>query len=149
MRRPLSTPHACSLARPIACALFLSYIYYMYIYYVYWPIQEIVLFRGFYARINTILCAPTLYLGTPPHPVISRTIAQHNVSPRPPVIAIYTTQYWQLQYRVKANMYIALSRHRTPALERGLYHALHICHVSIIGVYSMHIALSRHHTPAL
>jgi len=58
---------------------------------------------GFCARIDTILCAPTLCLGTPPHPVIARTIAQYNVSPRPPVIAIYTAQYWQLQYRVKAN----------------------------------------------
>jgi len=68
-----------------------------------WPIQDIVLFMGFCARINTIICAPTLCLGTPPHPVIARTIAQYNVSPRPPVIAIYTAQYWQLQYRVKAN----------------------------------------------
>jgi len=49
-----------------------------------WPIQDIVLFLGFCARINTILCAPTLCLGTPPHPVIARTIAQYTVSPRPP-----------------------------------------------------------------
>jgi len=69
-----------------------------------WPIQDIVLLLGFCARINTILCAPTLCLGTPPHPVIARTIVQYNVSPRPPVIAIYTTQYWHLQYRVKAKL---------------------------------------------
>jgi len=67
-----------------------------------WPIQDIVLCLGLCARINTILCAPTLCLGTPPHTVTTRTIAQCNVSPRPPVIATYTTQYWQLQYLVKA-----------------------------------------------
>jgi len=67
-----------------------------------WPIQDIVLCLGLCARINTILCAPTLCVGTPPHPVTARTIAQYNISPRPPVIAIYTTQYWQLQYLVKA-----------------------------------------------
>ena len=33
-----------------------------------WLIQDIVLFLGFCARINTILCAPTLCLGIPPHP---------------------------------------------------------------------------------
>jgi len=33
---------------------------------VHWPIQDIVLFLGLCARINTILCAPTLCLGTPP-----------------------------------------------------------------------------------
>jgi len=69
-----------------------------------WPIQDVVWFMGFCARINTILCAPTLCLVTPPHPVIAHTIAQYNVYPRPPVIAIYTTQYWQLQYRVRANV---------------------------------------------
>ena len=63
---------------------------------------------GFCARINTIICAPTLCLGTPPHPVIARTIAHYNVSPRPPVIAIYTAQYWQLQYRVKAKRQLLL-----------------------------------------
>jgi len=53
-----------------------------------WPIQDTVLFLGLCARINTILCAPTLCLGTPPHPVIAHTIAQSNVSPRQRVIAI-------------------------------------------------------------
>jgi len=67
-----------------------------------WPIQDIVLCLGLCAQINTILCAPTLCLGTPLHTVITHTIAQYNVTPRPPVIAIYTTQYWQLQYLVKA-----------------------------------------------
>ena len=60
-----------------------------------WPIQDIVLLLGSCARIKTTLCAPTLRLGTPPHPVIAYTIAQYNVCPRPPVIAIYTTQYGQ------------------------------------------------------
>jgi len=46
----------------------------------------------------------TLCLGTPPHPVIARTIAHYNVSPRLPGIAIYTTPYWQWQYRVKAKV---------------------------------------------
>jgi len=49
-----------------------------------WPIQDIVLFLGLCARINTIRCAPTLCLGTPPHPVIARTIAQYKVSPPTP-----------------------------------------------------------------
>jgi len=31
-----------------------------------WPIHDIVLFLGLCARINTILCASTLYLGTQP-----------------------------------------------------------------------------------
>ena len=31
-----------------------------------WPIQDMVLFLAFCARINTILCAPTLCVGTPP-----------------------------------------------------------------------------------
>jgi len=66
-------------------------------------IQDIVLFLGFCPRINTILYAPSPCLGTPPPPVIAYTIVQYNVSPRPPVIAIYTTQYWQWQYRVKDN----------------------------------------------
>ena len=71
-----------------------------------WPIQDIVLFLGLRARINTILCAPTLCLGTPNPPVIAHTTAQYNVSPRQPVIVIYTTQYWQCQSRVKANRYL-------------------------------------------
>jgi len=51
-------------------------------------------------RINTILCPPTLCLGTPPPPVVAHTIAQYNGPPRLPVIAIYTTHYWQWQYRI-------------------------------------------------
>ena len=74
-----------------------------------WPVQNIVLCLGLCARINTIPCTPTLCLGTPPHTVTTRTIAQYNVTPRLPVIAIYTTQYWQLQYLAKANRY-----HATP-----------------------------------
>jgi len=54
------------------------------------------------ARIKTILRVHPLWLGTPPYPVIAHTIAHYNVSPRPSVIAIHTTQYWQCQYRVKA-----------------------------------------------
>jgi len=61
------------------------------------------LVSGLCARMNTIRFALTLCLGTPHYPVIARTIAQYNICPRPPVIAIYTTQYWQLQYLVKAN----------------------------------------------
>jgi len=57
---------------------------------------------GFCARINTILCAPTLCLGTPPPPVIAHTIAQYNVPPQPPIIKIENTPFWQWQYRVKA-----------------------------------------------
>jgi len=38
----------------------------------------------------------------PPPPSV-HTIWQYNVSPRPLIIAIYTTHHWQLQYRVKAN----------------------------------------------
>jgi len=53
---------------------------------------------------NTILCALTRCLGFPHYPVIARTIAQYNVCPRPSVIAIYTIQYWQLQYLVKAKL---------------------------------------------
>ena len=49
-----------------------------------WPIQDIVLFLGLCAQINTHLCAPTLCLGTPPHPVIAHTIAQYDVSLCPP-----------------------------------------------------------------
>ena len=67
-----------------------------------WPIQDIVLFLGLCARINTTLCAPTLCLGTPLHPVIAQAIAQYNVPPQPPVFAIYITQYWQWLYRAKA-----------------------------------------------
>jgi len=63
-------------------------------------IQEILLFMGFCARISTIICAPTLCFG--PSPPSLHTISQYTVSPRPPVIAIYTTQYWSWQYRVKA-----------------------------------------------
>jgi len=74
------------------------------------PTQDIVLFLGFCARINTILCAPTLCLGTPPHPVIARIIAQYNVPPRPLNIAIYTTQYWQSQYCVKAKVRLGWGR---------------------------------------
>jgi len=85
-----------------------------------WPIQDIVLCLGLCARINTILCAPTLCLGTPPHTVTARTIAQYNVSPRPPVIAIYTTQYWQLQYLGKAKY------ERTISLARFVYIYIHI-----------------------
>ena len=69
-----------------------------------WPTQDIVLCLGLCARINTILCAPTLCLGTPPDTVTARTITQYIISPRPPVIAIYTTQYWQLQNLVKAKV---------------------------------------------
>jgi len=69
-----------------------------------WPVQDIVLCLGLCAQINTIIRAPTLCLGTPLHTVTARTIAQYNVPPRPPVIAIYTTQYWQLQYLVKAKV---------------------------------------------
>jgi len=58
-----------------------------------WPIHDIVLFMGLYARINTFLCAPTLCLGTPPNPVIAHTIAQYYFPPRAPVIVIFTTQY--------------------------------------------------------
>ena len=67
-----------------------------------WPIQDIVMFLDLCARIQTILCVRTLCLGTQPHPVIAHTIAQYNGSPRPPVIALYTTPYWQWKYRVKA-----------------------------------------------
>jgi len=74
-----------------------------------WPIQDIVLCLGLCARINTFLCEHTLCSGTPPHPVIAHTIAQCNVSPRPPVIAIYHIQYWQWQYRVKAKLLVVLS----------------------------------------
>jgi len=65
-------------------------------------------FMGLCAQINTILCAPTLCVSTPPHTSIARTIAKYNVCLRPPVIEIYTTQSWQLQYRVKANVYARL-----------------------------------------
>ena len=37
-----------------------------------WPIQDIALFLGSCARINTILCAPTLCLGTPRLPSYTR-----------------------------------------------------------------------------
>jgi len=46
-----------------------------------WPIQEIFLFLGLCARINTILCARTFCSGSPPHPLIAHTIAQYHVSP--------------------------------------------------------------------
>jgi len=73
-----------------------------------WPIQYIVLFMDFCACTNAFLWAPTLSLclGTSPHPVITYTItiAQYNVSHRPPVIAIYTTHYRRWQYRVKAKL---------------------------------------------
>jgi len=63
------------------------YVYtYLYSRVASWPIQDIVLCMGFFARINTILCAPTLCLGIPPHPVIARTIAQYNVPPGPPLL---------------------------------------------------------------
>ena len=74
-----------------------------------WPIQHIVLFMGFCARINTIICAPTLCFGTPPSPPSVHTIVHYNVPHRPPVIAIYTTQYWSWQYRVKAKCRMQLS----------------------------------------
>jgi len=66
--------------------------------------QDIVSFPGLCVRINTILYARTLCLGTSPRPIIAHTIAQYNVPPRPPVTAIYRTQYWQWQYRVKAKL---------------------------------------------
>jgi len=65
-------------------------------------LYKICFFMGFCARINTIFFSPTLCLGTPPNPIIAYTIAQYNIPPRAPVIAIYTTQYWQWQYCVKA-----------------------------------------------
>jgi len=43
-----------------------------------WPIQDIVLFLGFCARISTIIDAPTLCLAPPLIPVIADTIAQYN-----------------------------------------------------------------------
>jgi len=62
---------------------------------------------GFWAFMHE----PLLFFAHPPfvqadhpHPVIAHTIAQYNVPPRPPVIATYTTQYWQWQYRVKAKL---------------------------------------------
>jgi len=50
--------------------------------------------------IDAILCVRTLCLGIPPHPIIAHTIAQSNGSLRPPGIAIYIPQYWQLQYYI-------------------------------------------------
>jgi len=86
-----------------------------------WPIQDIVLFLGLCARTNTIICAPTLCLGTPPHPVIAHTIAHYNVSPRPPVIAIYTTHYWQWKYLVKANLELTLLTGSSLALRINVF----------------------------
>jgi len=67
----------------------------------------------------------TLWLGTPPHPVIVHTTAQYNISPRPPVIAIHTTQYWQWQCRVEANPVVTTgcgaSFHVRPARHCTLY----------------------------
>jgi len=67
------------------------------------PIQDIVLYLGFCARINTILCIHLLCL---PPPVIAHAIAQYNVPPRPPFTAIYTIQYWWWQYLVKAKVQV-------------------------------------------
>jgi len=53
-----------------------------------WHIQEIVLFLGLGARINSILCTPTPCLGTPPPPS-SPTLC--DVSPAPRYRNIYHT----------------------------------------------------------
>jgi len=55
-----------------------------------------------FAHKSILLFAPILFRHPTP-PVIAYTIAQSNASPRPPVIAIHTTQYWPWQYRVEAN----------------------------------------------
>jgi len=103
-----------------------------------WPKQDLVLFLGLCARINTILCAPTLCLGTPPHPVIAQTIAQYSVPPRPPVIAIYSTQYWQWQYRAKAEPRSGkggrgVERARPVVLSFGLYEIMFHSKASVRG----------------
>jgi len=72
-----------------------------------WPIQDIFLFLGLWARINTILCAPTLCLGTPTHPVIARTIAQYNAPPPP------TPRYCNIYHTILA---VAISCKGQPPL---------------------------------
>jgi len=56
-----------------------------------WPIQDIVLWLGLCARINTIICAPTICLSTPPHTDTARTIAQYNVTTDPRYCNIHHT----------------------------------------------------------
>jgi len=59
-----------------------------------WPLQEIVLLRGFCARIHhSIIASSHLHC---PHYCknYSTSIAQYTTPPRPPLCMPYTTQYW-------------------------------------------------------
>jgi len=69
-----------------------------------WPLQDIHLVRGLCTRIDTITRKHLLRLDTPLAPFITHVIAQYSAPPRPSCIAIHAIQYWQWQYRVKANI---------------------------------------------
>jgi len=61
-----------------------------------------------------------VYIDLLPHPTPSSPTLMHsNVCPRPPVVAIYTTQYWQWQYRVKVNPERSRSQAFGPQLSTG------------------------------
>jgi len=79
---------------------------------VIWPLQDIVLLRAFCAQINHPLIGPSHqhcphYCNT-----IRRILRDLRRPPRPPVCMPYTIQYWQWQYRVKANVsYTYIGKH--------------------------------------
>ena len=66
-----------------------------------WPLHDIVLLRGFCARINH----PFIAVGRTIM-ILCTSIVQYTTPPRPPRVCIpYTIQYYRWQYRVKTNLH--------------------------------------------
>jgi len=58
---------------------------------------------------------------------------QYNGPPRTPVIAIYTTQYWQWQYRVEANLRVGERKGFAAEAARGSQQRLGGRHRTRVG----------------
>jgi len=73
-----------------------------------WPLQDIVLCRGFCTRINTIICKQPLCLSTPLTTSHRPHYCAINYTPPTPFIAVYVISHCAWQYRVKANPLLPL-----------------------------------------